>query len=123
MQEKLDKFILYILVICVLGVIGIVEKDKLLFYSNSNGKHIVIHIDEVIEDPPTEVENQVFDKININFASKEQLMSLNGIGSKTADNIIDYRTEQSFSSIEEIKNVNGIGDKKFETISQYICVD
>ena len=54
-------------------------------------------------------------KVNINQASKEELMTLPGIGEVKADAIIQYRTEQGkFASIEEIKNISGIKDGVFE---------
>lgn len=61
-------------------------------------------------------------KISINSASKEQLMTLPGIGESKAQNIIDYRNNQSFHSIEEIMNVKGIGPKIFEKIKDLISL-
>ncbi|MDU5806125.1 MAG: ComEA family DNA-binding protein [Peptoniphilus harei] len=59
-------------------------------------------------------------KININSADLSELTKIPGVGEKTAQKIIDYRTNNSFSSIEDIKNVPGIGDKKFEAMKDYI---
>lgn len=59
-------------------------------------------------------------KVNINTADRETLMTLPGIGEKTADKIIKYRTEQSFKSIEEIQDVPGIGPAKFNELKDYI---
>ncbi len=62
-------------------------------------------------------------KINLNTASKEQLMQLTGIGDKKADEIIAYRQQNgNFKTIDELKNVSGIGDKTFEKISSQITV-
>lgn len=61
-------------------------------------------------------------KINLNQASEEELMKLNGIGPSLAERIISYRDENNFKSIEEIKNVSGIGEKRFEQIKDSIDV-
>lgn len=63
-------------------------------------------------------------KVNINQAEKEALMTLNGIGSSKAENILSYREENGpFQTIEEIKNVSGIGYATFENLKEVITVD
>lgn len=61
--------------------------------------------------------------ININTASKETLMTLNGIGESKAQAIIDYREEiGGFKSIDDITNISGIGEKTLEKIKDKISI-
>ncbi len=61
--------------------------------------------------------------ININTASKEELMTLSGIGEAKAKSIIDYReTHNGFKSIEEIKNIVGIKDSIYNKVKDSISV-
>ena len=63
------------------------------------------------------------EKININTANKDILMTITGIGESKAIAIIDYRNEYGqFEKIEDIKNVSGIGDSVFEKIKDIITV-
>ena len=62
--------------------------------------------------------------ININTASKSEIVLLPGIGSKTSEKIIVYRsTKGSFKKIDDLLNVKNIGPKKLEKISQYIYIE
>ncbi len=62
-------------------------------------------------------------KVNLNTASKEELETLNGIGSSKAESIIQYRsTCGAFRTIEDIKNISGIGDAVYAKIKDYITV-
>ncbi|HBA97582.1 MAG TPA: competence protein ComEA [Lachnospiraceae bacterium] len=60
--------------------------------------------------------------ININTASREELMTLPGIGMSKADAVIGYRSSNKFNSIEDIKNVTGIKDGVFNQIKDQITV-
>ena len=61
--------------------------------------------------------------VDINTASRDELMSLTGIGGTKADAIITYRNENgSFSKTEDLKNVSGIGDGTYEKIKDKITV-
>ena len=61
--------------------------------------------------------------ININTASLEELIKLNGVGKLIAQRIIDYRLENNnFKNIEELKNVKGIGNEIFNKIKTRIKI-
>ena len=62
-------------------------------------------------------------RININTASRSELMDLPGIGPVLAERIIEYRTQNgSFSRIEDLRNITGIGEKRFETIQDKVTI-
>lgn len=62
-------------------------------------------------------------KVNLNAASKEELMTLNGIGEAKASAIIRYREEHgSFGSTEEIKEIEGIKDGVYNKIKDDIKI-
>jgi len=62
-------------------------------------------------------------RININLASRSELMDLPGIGSVLAERIVEYRRVHGlFKGIEEIRKVSGIGEKRFEAIRDRITV-
>lgn len=62
--------------------------------------------------------------ININTASAAELQSLPGIGKKTAESIVAYRSEKgNFKSTRDLVKVKGVGDKTFEKIRNLISVE
>lgn len=71
------------------------------------------------EDSEKNEENK---KISINNATLEELTTLNGIGEKTANKIIEYRKDNPFKDIEDIKNVSGIGESLYEKIKDSITI-
>ncbi|HRK61902.1 MAG TPA: helix-hairpin-helix domain-containing protein [Candidatus Omnitrophota bacterium] len=72
---------------------------------------------------PAEGQAAVQAPVNLNQASAEELMTLKGIGSKTAERIIAYRQEQGpFQTIDQIVMVKGIGNAKFEKLKDQITV-
>ena len=61
--------------------------------------------------------------ININTATKEQLMLLPGIGEEYADRIMIYRDDNGpFTSVDDLVHVKGIGKKTLERLRPYIMV-
>ena len=73
----------------------------------------------VIEDEDTDGE-----KVNINTASKRILMTLDGIGEKMSERIIEYREKNGrFETIEDIMKISGIGYDTFLKLKDYITVE
>jgi len=70
--------------------------------------------------PPAPVSTAV---INLNSATATQIAGLPGIGVKTAELVVQYRTKNGpFKKIEEIMNVRGIGEKSFLRIKDRLTV-
>ncbi len=63
-------------------------------------------------------------KLNINTATARQFSLLNGIGKKTADNIVEYRAKNgNFKSTEDLCKIKGIGKKTLEQNKKYLVVE
>jgi competence protein ComEA len=61
--------------------------------------------------------------LNLNTATKEELIALPGIGPAKAQAILDYRNAHgAFKSVEELKDVKGIGAKRFEKLKSELTV-
>lgn len=82
-------------------------------------------------NPDTKVKYQElkdFDKGNedgfdLNLATKEQLMRLNGVGEVYSQRIIETREKMGgFQSIDDLLYVKGIGVKRLEEIRPYVKI-
>ena len=61
--------------------------------------------------------------VNINTATKDELVALPGIGPAKAQAIVDYRKAHGpFKTVEELKDVKGIGAKRFEKLKPDLAV-
>ena len=61
------------------------------------------------------------EKVNLNTAGREELMTLPGIGEKRADAILAYRQANGpFSTPEELTDVDGIGEGILEGLIDYV---
>lgn len=100
----------------------LVDSEKIVITKKLEKQNIEEIEEKIDESEGTYYINEDDEKININNASKEELMSLNGIGESTANKIIEYRKKNSFVDIEDIMNVDGIGKSKYENIKNHICI-
>lgn len=101
-----------------LYVPSINDTEEKVYVTAKNGENVIIegagNTDKVDGKKET---------VNINTATKEELMTLPGVGESTAIKIIDYRKSNGkFQKIEDIKNVPGIGDSKFQNMKEKLSV-
>lgn len=63
------------------------------------------------------------EKVHLNVASREELMTLTGIGEKKADAIIRYRESNGgFQSVDELMQVEGIKEGTYNKIKDSIVI-
>lgn len=61
--------------------------------------------------------------VDLNSATLEVLLTLPGIGKKTAENIVIYRNSNGkFNSLDDLLNVKGIGKSKLSKIKKYLYI-
>ena len=86
---------------------------------NTNG--VEENKEELNDDIKESIVEKEEDKlISINKATKEELMTLPGIGESKAKNIIEYREKSKFEKLEDIMNVSGIGESAYSKIKDFI---
>lgn len=96
----------------------IVEVEKECLCDNND----ICIKEEIIKQEENNCEVNDNNLVNINTATKEELMTVTGIGESKAIKIIEYRENNRFEKIEDIMNVSGIGNAMFEKIKEYITV-
>lgn len=87
---------------------------------NDEEKLYIPKIGENASPPESSSSHTQSGAVSIQNGSKEDLMRLPGIGEKTAEKIIEYRSTHPFTEIEDLKEVPGIGEKTFESLKSNI---
>ncbi len=117
MKQKLNIFLSCVAVMKI-SVIG----TFLLRVEQAEKSEIMLP-EENYELEGVKVETDKSVRININTASKSELMLLNGIGEAKADAIISYRETTPFRTTKDIMNVSGIGEKIYQENADIICIE
>lgn len=61
--------------------------------------------------------------INLNTATVEELVSIDGLGESRASAIIEYRDYLGgYTSVEQIKEISGIGEATYAKLAPYLTV-
>lgn len=88
------------------------ENSSIIISDNSNDK---------VEDKHDKEDNSIKNKVSINTGTKEELMTLSGIGEAKAIAIIEYRnTNGNFKLLEDLMKVSGIGELAYNKIKDNI---
>ena len=115
-----------IIMLSALLILGLAVKALKDHYYNGTENLTLIGTNDKIVDYYAGLDEKDIEfagMVEINSAGIEELMSLPGIGEKTAEKIIIKRNELGrFNSIENIMLVPGIGSKTFEKISSHIRI-
>lgn len=63
-------------------------------------------------------------RININTATMDELMTVEGVGEVTAKRIIEYREAHGgFKFLEELSDIKGIGSGRYEKMKEYFYAE
>ena len=92
----------------------------LYFYQNYGGEYITLSDDNGI------TQHDVFTsegKINLNIATKDELLVLPEIGETLAGRIVNYRDKNGpFKDINELSNIRGISVTIIDKIKPYVSL-
>jgi len=62
--------------------------------------------------------------VDINTASADELMLIPGIGTKTAEAVVEFReTHKRIKSLDELGSLPGMGEKKLQALLPYISIE
>lgn len=112
---------------------GMLENAAVDFWNQArvlvDGEMIYVPTKEEVKEPNPEelfsedAENHD-ERVNINTASKDELMTVPGIGEAKAESIISYREEHGdYKKVEDLMQIDGIKEGLFEKMKDYIKVN
>jgi competence protein ComEA len=85
-----------------------------------DGEQVNVGVPPPVDNPPGADPSG---KIDLNSASVTQLDTLPGVGSVTAQRLVDWRTKHGrFTSVEQLREVDGIGPARFAQLKDLVVV-
>lgn len=64
-----------------------------------------------------------FEKKNLNDATRDDLLAIEGIGQSTAERLIDYRQDIGpFRSFDELTNIPTLTDEKIDLLERHFSI-
>jgi competence protein ComEA len=73
---------------------------------------------------PTDLHRDLTHRVDLNRATRSDLMQIPGVGAGMADRIVAYREGQGrFKQVEDLAGVNGIGDATLHKLRPWVSVD
>ena len=95
-------------------------EDSLL-NTNIEIKQDVLELSDSFNYKKKDISSLTEKSINLNTAGINELVLLPGIGEKTAEKIIQLRSERGkFRKLEELMDVKGIGEEKFNKMKKFL---
>jgi competence protein ComEA len=96
-------------------------EQKVFDYTASDSTFAALSIEEL--EHREEDDTAPGKRLNINTATKSQLMGLPGIGEVTAERILVYREEVgTIKNLEELTRIKGISKNKLNQLKKHITV-
>ncbi|MCI8595031.1 MAG: helix-hairpin-helix domain-containing protein [Oscillospiraceae bacterium] len=124
----MKKFLRFDCVLLIFLAVFCLSCAAFFFYQRSAGGHYTVMTQSggaarPQESASTPPELSVALPIDLNSATKEELMELPGIGETRAEAVLAYREANgAFTGVDELTAVDGIGEKTLEKLRGYVTV-
>ena len=107
----------------IAGVFAAIALSQPKLYTETPVAETVYAETETAESSVTSTTLQVDYPLNINTATLEELMTIDGLGEKRAAAIIEYRSYLGkYTSVEQLMDIDGFGEDTYRKIAGYLTV-